>query len=69
MLQVAIEKTKLNTRYTPLLELSMPGQQPRRLTGSVVYRPGKKVDIDVSAVNIFEDTVTVTGTMTPPFYS
>ncbi len=59
--ELAIQKTKINTRYTPLVELSLPGEQPKRLTGNVLYRPGKKVDVDISVVNFFNDPVTVTG--------
>ena len=62
--EVAIQSTKLNTRYTPLVEVSIPGKRPYRLTGNVLYRPGKKVDVDLSVVNVFSDTVTVTGAFT-----
>lgn len=59
--EVAIQDSKLNTRYTPLVEVSIPGKRPYRLTGNVLYRSGKKVDVDLSLVNIFSDTVTLTG--------
>ena len=59
--EVAIQKTKLNTRYTPLVEVSLPGKRPYRLTGDVLYRPGKKIDVDLSLVNVFRGPISVNG--------
>ena len=59
--EVAIEKTKIATRYIPLVELRIPQKDPYIMRGNILYRPGKKIDIDMSWRNIFRDTVSVSG--------
>ena len=59
--EVAIQSDKFKNRYTPLVEVSIPGQKPYRLTGDVLHRAGKKIDVDFRLVNVFDKPVSVNG--------
>lgn len=52
---------KYATRYIPLIEMTMPNTAPYKLHGSVIYREGKKADVDISIDNVFEEPATFKG--------
>ena len=62
--ELQTEKNTYNTRYTPLIELSIPDRDPITFTGSLLYRPMKKVDVDLRLENAFRRPVTAKGYVT-----
>lgn len=59
--ELQISDGKYATRYTPNIELSIPGKAPYKLSGSVTYREGKKADVDITIDNVFEESATFKG--------
>ena len=52
---------KFNTKYNPRMEMTMPGRNPIKFGGSILYRDGKRADIDLSLENLSQKPMTVKG--------
>ena len=59
--EVGVTGNKQRTRLIPKLEISLPGRDPYKLGGSLLYRPMKRLDVDLTLENVFKDTVALNG--------
>ena len=59
-------------KYTPSLEILIPGRKPVTLSGQVQYEQGKSMGADLTLKNVFKSPVSVKGRLTAkqflPFY-
>ena len=60
-LEVVRVQTRFNTQFKPLVEVSLPRRQPYRLQGRVLYREGKKAELDLRLLNVLDDTLAIEG--------
>ena len=49
-------------RLLPMLQVSLPGQQPMKMGGNIVHRPGRRLGFDFTLENIMNGKpITVKG--------
>lgn len=70
--EVKIEKLPKKTRFTPSLELVIPGRDTITAEGLMEYHPAKKAQGSIKLLNIFKQPVTFKGksliNLTNPWY-
>ena len=59
--QLETSEGKYATRFVPLIEVAIPRTAPYKLSGTVIYREGKKADVDITIDNVFENPATFKG--------
>ena len=61
MMEMGINKNRYNTKYMPKMIITIPNKPSPTISGTLLYRPGKKVDIDLSIENIVSEPVHLKG--------
>jgi hypothetical protein len=51
------------TKYTPKVEVALHGKTPYKFGGTVIYRAGKRAEVDLTLKNVFDQPLTVKGDM------
>lgn len=59
--EIQVEANKYNTKYIPVVELTVPTRTVGRLEGEVTYRPNKKIDIDLSIKELTRSPMSIKG--------
>ena len=54
-------QNRLNVEYRPRLEISVHGEDEKVISGTIVYREGRRATLTFSMENFFEDTVEFRG--------
>ncbi len=60
--ELEIQKNGPNIKYIPRFELALHGlKRPYLLEGTILYRPKKRVDIDIALQNVYTQPFTLKG--------
>lgn len=59
--EVQVNQGRYAMRFTPKVELVVPGRAPMKMSGSATYREDKKLDVDISIENVLKDPAVFKG--------
>ena len=62
--ELGMSGNEVRNVYTPRVQVTLPGQEPYTFTSEVLYRPGKRAQIEMTLENVFDSPVTLNGMLT-----